>query len=233
MRRAIVSLGTGRKFGGGLDRLERTLDAVGATCDRLLFREYPDGCPTHQQVPYAFKPYLLTEARRRGYDAAIWVDAAVCVAKPLDSAWNIIEKDGHLVIGDGWNLGQWSTETALRSFGITREEAWEIQLILAGILGLNFHAERSQRFLAEWKAFADDGKTFPGPATFPAWLDRPKRTVDAHGVYGHRHDQTAASFLAFKYKMNLLPLSAKGPWVIYEPATDSPPAIFYLRGIPA
>lgn len=200
MKRIIISFGTQPSHRKGLARLHTSLYSVQATMDQWLFDTYPDGCPRHKDVPYGFKAWALQLARRTDYDMAIWLDSCVWANRPIDGAWDEIATVGHLVILDGWNCGQWSTDAALKSFNVTREQAWEIPLIMAGVLGLDFRNERSCRFLDEWERLSLDGVTFPGPWVFPEWEGRTIR-YDKRAIYGHRHDQAAASLLLHKLDM--------------------------------
>ncbi len=220
-KRMITCLGVGAGYPSLAKRLGRSLDAVGETADVRICTQYPDGCPTHDDHPFAFKAWLLWEAYRNRYDQAIWLDSQVCAQQPLAPLWEKIDTDGHFFIGDGWTVGQWCTDEALASMKLTREDAWDIQLIWAKVICLDFRHEKSVEFLTEWHRMSTDGVTFPGPVELRERPYDPK----ARMVYGHRHDQTAASVLVHRLGMNTTP--APG-WIELEPKDNT--AILGARG---
>ncbi len=213
MNRRIISLGVGHTYPDLLARLEKSLGAVGETATRRLCRDYPDGCPTLSEIPFGFKPWLFWEAYQQGCDQVLWLDSQVFTQRPLDPVWEKVGSDGHFFIGDAWNCGQFCSDAALEPLGITREEAWTIPQIWAKAVGLDFTHEKSIEFLAEWLRLSRDGVTFHGRAK------RRNRPYDpaARVVYGHRHDQTAASVLV--HRMELETTKPQG-WIDLEPVDN-------------
>jgi len=182
--RAIVNVAVGRWYPAGQNRLGRSLDAQGETAVRFFFPYFPDR--THQEVPYGFKPDAFIEARNEGYTQAIWIDSSCWLVRSLDTAWAQIDRDGYLLGAEGWTVGQWCNDRALQILGRTREEANRLTLVEGKMIGLDFTTEVGNEFLDRWRYYSDIG-VFNGD-----WSN-------------HRHDITAAGFIAADMGLTLTP----------------------------
>jgi hypothetical protein len=202
MTTCIVNVAIGAWHPRGQERLAASLDAVGFNGHRLFYRDtLPSGSPSHTDIPYAFKPHAVAEARRLGFEQVLWVDAAVWAIKDLSPVWAHIDQHGYLFFLNGFTTGQWCADAALGPLGITREESFSYPHMMACVMGFDFRNERTNRFLDEWIARANDGVTFVG-----AWRNDQQQVSSDTRVLGHRHDQTAASVIAHRMGMqNWLP----------------------------
>lgn len=181
----------------GQHRLSESLDSVRFLDDRLFWRDsVPQTSPPHNVIPYAFKPHAFLEARRQGYKSVLWVDSAVWAIKSLDPMFEYIEKEGYLLFRNGWSSGEWCSDAALKPLGITREESFAYPHLMACVMGLNFDDDKANAFLDEWVALANDGITFLGD-----WNNDKQQVSSDSRVLGHRHDQTAASIVAYRSGM--------------------------------
>ena len=199
--RAIVSVGTGH-YGEKLDRL---LSNIG-DAPSIYWKELPQTWPTHHQVPYGFKAYAINSA---SYNAStiLWCDSSIVPIKPLDSLFDLIEKQGYwfsenLPYGrldlPAHNCGEWCADTALAPLGIEREEAFRIPQIIATSFGLDLSNPRIKEFFDQFMRLARDETAFKGP-----WRNDDGQASKDSRVKGHRHDQTVLSVLAWRYGMNL------------------------------
>lgn len=205
MKRVVVNVANGRYAIGQRRLRSKLVDA-----DFLGWTDAaPPGSPTHEDTPYGFKPFALAEARRRGYDLALWADSSILPAGPLAELWAHIEREGYWFPNNGWNTGQWCADSALAPLGITREESFGIPHLAATAMGFNLHNVRTLEFVYLWLDYARDGRAFRGPLR----NDRGQASPDPR-VLGHRCDQTVASVLAWRLGMNF---------------TD-PPKFFAYRG---
>jgi len=198
MKRAVVCYGVGAWHPRGVARLVKSLSDVGEAAEPATWTEHPAGCPAHQDLPYAFKPWAMNYAMDMGFDQAIWVDASCWAIRPLWPLWQKITDDGYLLFLGGWTAGEWCTDAALEPLGVTREQALTIPAIHAGAIGLDFRNRMAREFLSEWMRLSLDGVTFPGP-----WSNKNNEASADPRVLGHRHDQTAASVLAARYGWTL------------------------------
>jgi len=181
-KRVIVNFSVGTEYLKGQQRLKESLKNE----ETLFFNDYDKiGSPSHYEVPYAFKLYAIYQALLQGYSSVLWLDSSIVAVKPLDKIWEIIETKGYFMEEAGHWLGRWTNDRALKNFGIDRETANNIPMYSAGLTGLDFSNQKAVDFFKDWFKFATDGETFKGD-----WKD-------------HRHDMSAASFLAWKYQFEL------------------------------
>jgi hypothetical protein len=201
--RILLNFSKDQWYPRGAARLAESLGRVkygGATW--FATDEQQIGCPTHQESPYAFKPAMFAKAADDGYDLALWCDAAIWACRPLEPVFDHIQTHGHMLFYNGM-VGNWSSDAALESFGINRDTAMGINEIIGCCIGLNLKHPRSQLFLKLWREKSMDGKTFPG-----SWHNNNQEVSKDPRVRGHRHDQTAASIIAWQLEME--------KWVAHE-----------------
>lgn len=188
MKRCVVSFADGA--GDYRQKMKRLEDSLKGNFDGdfLGFTSYEEiGCEPHQVIPYKFKPYAIKKAIDLGYDQILWCDSPVVAIKNIQPVFDHIEKHGYAFFDNpGHSLGKWTNQKALDYFGMTREEAMNVKMIMASCMG--FHISQSifdeaELFFKSYKALADS--LYPG-----SWAD-------------HRHDQTVASFLIEKMGLNI------------------------------
>jgi len=199
MKTCIINFASGGWYPEGQARLVESLRSVDFDGSTLIFSdERSIGSPTHQAAPYAFKPFALRHAYEMGYELVLWCDASVWAIKPLDGLFTYLAENTHLLFYN-CNTGNWSSDASLKSFGITREQAFEMPMLMGICMGWNMTSPLCQEFLRRWIVKATDGVTFPG-----SWTNKNKEVSEDPRVYGHRHDQTAASIIAHQLNMPLV-----------------------------
>lgn len=201
MNNCIISIGVGKWYPQGIDRLNRSLDLVGYSGRRFLLKNYPAFCPTTDEVRCGFKPFTMnyfvvgnnacSEGEFNGN--ILWVDSSFWAIRDPQPIFDIIQRDGYYLMRGGWSVGQWCADIALDPLQITREEAFKIPDIVGGCIGLNMSHEPARSFLYEWLEYAMDGVTFHQPR----WI-KDGFVSDDERVLGHRSDQTVASVLAHR-----------------------------------
>jgi hypothetical protein len=173
--------------------------------------------PTHQQIPYAFKACALKEAVSAGADLLLWCDASILPIRSLEPLWERIERDGYWFSKNGWNNREWCADSAYPDLfpdtpiSVARQINERIPHVVATAFGLNMKADNGREFLDEYYRLASETRAFCGP-----WINtaHPSATpmrqerwrYGACGpadVRGHRHDQTAASVIAWRLGMQL------------------------------
>ena len=207
-----LATATGR-YPAQLERLRESVRASGFTGDLLFWQPgaLPPGCPPHDESPFAFKPFAFAEARRRGNDLALWLDASCVVVRPLDEVFTEIAGTGYVVFANGQHrVGEWASDVALVELGLTRDQALRIPEINAAAIGFDLHHPAATRFLDEWIDRARAGVAFRGteaPILTRAghfdvkWNVRGRVSPDRR-VRGHRHDQTVAGVLTYRLGMS-------------------------------
>lgn len=224
MIRAVVNVATD-SWVQGQERLIRKLEELGENY-RTWTNRLPDNCPPHRSygdlaapsnrcVPYAFKAYALREASEI-CDVLIWADACILPLRSLDPIWEKIERDGYWFSKSGYLNYQWTAEEAYTDLfpGYALSDAIEVNNkldhVTATAFGINMMHPKGRAFLDEYFRLASETRAFCGPwqnSAAPTVKGRNTGRPAAHcgppDVLGHRHDQTAASVIAWRLGMEL------------------------------
>lgn len=227
MSRCVVNVAIGgrnqQKYIVGQERLRNQL--VGETL-RFYTNGYPIGCPEHKDIPYAFKAYALKEASNYA-TTLLWCDSSIVLGdRPLEELWEKIETDGYWISRNGWSNYEWTADSAYpylfpdeQSIELQREINSMVPHVIATAFGINTNSSAGNVFLHEYFRLAQT-KAFCGPITnsnFPGAKysgDLSKcAPCGPADVRGHRHDQTAASVIAWRLGMKL---SDSPEWFAYR-----------------
>jgi hypothetical protein len=206
MKKCIINFSNG-KFTKAQKRLKTSIIKSNFDGDILFWtNELPPNSPNQEESPWAFKVFAFLEAKKRGYDLALWLDSSAIVIKPLTKIFKIIKNRGYYLFSENFSkVGEWSSDIALNNFNITREKAFQINEVYAYCLGLNFRNKEALSLLNEWHKKAIDGTTFRGLGreySYKDSLNNDKNIISEDSrVKGHRHDQTALSIIS--HKLNL------------------------------
>lgn len=221
----IISCGVGGWYPYGVKRLEHSLQQVGWAGDALLYvNEYPPGCPTHAEVPYAFKVKSFHAAIQKGHRYILWCDSSVWAVKNPEPIFSILQNQGYYIWDSGHWCDTWVNDKTLKAFGVTRQEAHSIRMLSANIMGFDAYSSIAMDFLKKWNWAMDQG-LFVGH-----WTRLPGDTEE-NPYLGHRHDQSSASIIAHQLKMNLDPIGVNCQYAQEDPARMSPTISLTLRGM--
>lgn len=200
---AIVNFSKGQWYPRGQARLARTLDEVGFTGHRAFYVDEAElGCPSHAEAPYAFKAAALIEASKKSR-YVLWVDSAAWAHRNPGPVFSTIARRGHLFQMTAWT-GNWTNDKTLEYFGVSRDEAMTIPMIMACVIGLDTQRQECREFLRQWDRLARTTDLFRG-----AWQNDQKTESQDFRCYGHRHDQSVASLLL--HKMECFTIEARIP----------------------
>ncbi len=153
------------------------------------------GSPRHQVNPYAFKLYAIEAVRKEGFEIVLWCDSILRLVRPLETIIPEVEQVGVYLAQDGWKVGMFANDKALRYFGVTRDEAMEIPAIWACFMGFDFKNPVTQEFMRRWKKASDDG-IFAG-----CYHNNDRTESEDPRCKGHRHDQTCAELICHQMKI--------------------------------
>lgn len=157
----------------------------GTTYASGTISEYTSDCP------YTLKAAAFHYVSRvMGYDTILWLDCSVYAIKPIEPVFDIIARDGHYFWRSGWSLGHTCKEEALRYFGITRDQAFDIQDCSTSMFGLKLSNPDSDIFLNAWLRSARD-RMFHGSRDQIAAGDVSQKIH----FFAHRQDQSCATAL--------------------------------------
>ncbi|MFH1717514.1 MAG: hypothetical protein ABIF19_09210 [Planctomycetota bacterium] len=195
----ILNYATGR-FRRGQDRLRDECLEQRYKGDFYLVNEDHEDfsrIPTHAQIPYGFKPAMMKLAQGRGYRYLLWCDSSIVPVAPLKRAFDIIRENGYMFLLCGHNCGVWCSDAALKTLGITREDAFDIPQIIGGCQGLDLNNELARDYLDRWYDLSRDGISFHGSHT-----NENHQVSTDDRVKGSRHDQVAGSVIAHQLGMD-------------------------------
>lgn len=188
-KRCIISFATGR-YNTVLDRQVESLMSLEGV-DLLGYRDsYPEGCPTHQEIPYAFKSFMLKKAIDLGYKTILWMDSAVWMQHDLTPLFEQIERDGYLIFRNGWTQANWSTDAQLAAFNLTRDEAESMPHPMACVIGFHINDETIEWIHDYINAY---------PLFVGEWNNANNVCSNDSRCLGSRHDQTILGFIANQY----------------------------------
>lgn len=201
LKTCVINFASGSWYPMGQIRLRESLQEVGFTGDVITWRaetEISPDTPLHRDCPYGFKPYALKWAVDQGYELVLWVDASVWAIRNVQPMFDHIEKRGWLLF---YNCiaGNWTSDACLAQFGVTRDQAMQVNMLMGICMGWDMRQPKCQNFLERWLAKSRDGVSFPG-----SWTNTRHEVSADPRVYGHRHDQSVASILAHQLDMNLV-----------------------------
>lgn len=215
MRRTIVSVATGDHYGKAQDRLRRALNGIDPDSQLLFWKDLPAEWPTHDAKPYAFKAYALSEAWRAGADLVLWCDSIMFPVRSLEPLWEKIEREGYWLALNGWTNYEWTADSAYKdlfpgnSIDYARVINKGFPQMVGTAFGLNLRSDIGKKFFDEYYRLASETDCFCGP-----WSNTNNPKAHPQGpsrmgpcgpgdVLGHRHDQTAASVIAWRLGMKL------------------------------
>lgn len=210
MRKCIVTFADDAGYyRQGVERMKESLKAVGFDGDILAFESVDDFkqsaqghlCPPHSIVPYAFKSWALMEARNRGYDLILWMDAPVIAVKSLDSIFEHIEKEGYVFFDNiGFSIADYTSDICLAHYGMSRRKAANRKMIMSCCFGLNLKDREAMDFLYALH--------FPSILNWPVlkgdWNNDNLQVSTDPECKGHRHDQSIASIIIANNDLNIL-----------------------------
>ncbi len=189
-------------YSRGIARIRDGLRRTGYRGGFLAWdQRYPAGAPSGGEAFCGFKPFCFAEAQSQGYRLVLWMDAGIRIRGRLDPLFESIERRGYLFFPERHSVGEYCKDEALGPLGITRDESFAIPCCWSAVVGLDLGSPKAVEFLRQWQERATDGVTFPGPKWSGVHGWPPNASADPR-VKGHRHDQTAASAIAYRLGMN-------------------------------
>lgn len=211
MKIAIVTYSDDKeRYRKGQQRQQESLKAVGFTGDYYHFHSFEEiGSPTHEQVPYAFKPYAIQKVRAMGYDIVLWMDSPVYATKSLDTLFAAIESKRVLLFDNiGYSIGDYTSDQCLKLLGMGREESFNHPMIMACVMGFDFRSVKANAFFNSYFDWTKTKGAYEGD-----WFNYDQQVSTDKRVHGHRHDQSVASIVAVR--MNVKPIIPHHSFLAY------------------
>jgi len=188
------------RYEWGQENLRKSFETFDPDIPFFALKRYEEfNSLTHAECPYGFKVAAVEHIRKLGYDVIIWIDSSLRLIKSIKPLIQEISKVGVYLQGDAWKCGEWSNDSSLSYFNISRDDAMQIQNIHAIMIGFDFRHSDTMPFFLRWKQCADDG-IFRGSKT----NDKNTESKDPR-CKGHRWDQTCLELVANELKITYSP----------------------------
>lgn len=160
--------------------------------DVRIYKEFPEWCRLHSEVPYAFKYDLIKKAIEDGYKRIFWLDSIMRLIPGKNISQLLDESPTGIVAFHnlGHDLEKYINNTAIRNLGIENLEG--LKQTWGGAL------------------FFDFTKDIPNKV-FNDLMDQIKKgsfnddNTQRENFIAHRHDQAVISYLLHTYEVELLP----------------------------
>jgi hypothetical protein len=186
----VVNFANGGWYSKGQTRLEQSL--IPFNHSFVQFNEYSQiNCESHNLNPYSFKIYSILKARDMGYKRILWMDCSAWAIKSLYEIDKMIDNDGYFFEKGGEAIGNWTNDYTMNYFHKNRDDLMKVRIIIAGVCGFNFENEKAVKIFNEWKMACDNG-CFKG-----SWNNKDLSESNDIRCYGHRHDLSCLSILAW------------------------------------
>lgn len=221
----IINAGVGGWYKAGSERLERSLIYNGYAGDMMFWRdEYPPGCPSHNDNPYAIKIYAFKEAFNRGYKVVCWLDCSFWAIKNPHPIFDIISEKGNFAFRSGYNCAQTCSDALLSAVDVSRDEAEQIPETATGIVGINIDNPEGRMVFDLWSAYCDAG-LFKNSRTHSL-----NDSHDPRFLFG-RQDQSAYSMALHKAGVKFLYEDFVSYYDHSNPLKNSEKAYFFIGGL--
>lgn len=155
-------------------------------CDYYCFNNFSEiESPSHEAIPYAFKPYAIQKIKNLGYSKILWADSPVYPIKEINNVLNELNNNGILLIDNvGWSISSYTNINCLNILGMDLETANKAPMVMACFMAFDFENELTCKIFNEYLNHVNTG------AYNGEWSN-------------HRHDQSVISILAFQNNIKL------------------------------
>lgn len=230
IKAAVVNVATGPHYIKGQERLQKSVTKHNKGVCNLGWTDIlPDGCPDHAARPYAFKAYALKWAADQGVKRLLWADSSILCLGSLEPIWEHCAQHGVWMSRNGYTNYEWTADSAYpalfqaivnaEDLSCARKVNRGIEHVVATAMGIDLEHRDGRQFLKEYYRLASQTTAFVGP-----WTNRIGTSTDSRigecgpaDVFGHRHDQTAASVIAWRLN---IPLTNPPYFFSYPPSQD-------------
>ena len=162
-RITICTIGLGGWYDRGVCRLVEQFHAVSPGIEIMAWiNTLPPGAQQFGKndiTAYAAKPFALLHAAETS-DIVIWLDSAFVPIAHIRPLIDYTIQTGYYFCRNGFRVGQWAGDWILRYFGVTRDQALEIEERSGYALALDVRNQVCKDFLIGW---AGAVPVMPGP----------------------------------------------------------------------
>jgi hypothetical protein len=171
-------------------------------------------CPPHSTHPYAFKSFIIQEARDMGYEKVLWADCSCVFLKDVEPYWNLASEIGIVTLDNpGCPEATWTADDCLEHIGCDPEFAKTFFEIDAFMMIFDFSSVTLDPDIS--KVFNTEKPI--SHIIFDKYFEHSRDGICLKGARGsnrpdfkaHRHDQSIISY--FIKANNVHPLNY-GAW---------------------
>lgn len=183
-------------------RQKESLESIGFPMENYFqFRTFGEiESPSHEEIPYAFKPYAIQKIKDKGFKNVLWFDSPIYAVKSIDTLVEYININGFIFFDNiGYTIGDYTSDNCLNNFNMTRKESFKKPMIMACLMGFNFDNELSKKLFNEYFESTKVKGNYEG-----SWTNELNQVSTDNRVKGHRHDQSVMSLILAKYKIKPL-----------------------------
>jgi len=163
----------------------------------------PPDCPPDKENPQAFKIYAMREAIRRGYNSLLWCDASIQFVRSPEIVFKKVEEQGYYFLRTAYNVGECTTDHALKNCGLTRKQAFEIPLVMSGFWGVDIRQSVGCRIVDWMHERSLDGSYVTGTWGPHGTLGPKAKGPYPEGVLCYRHNGPMLSVIVHRLKLNV------------------------------
>ena len=212
MTKTVVSFADGNgNYLKQLARLEISLRQTGFKGNFKGINDYAHiGSKLHNDVPYQFKPCAIAKAKKEFGDLVLWCDSPVYAKKNIEPIFDYIKENGFLFFDNiGYSVGDYTSDQCLAHFGVSRNDAFQIPMVMACVMGFDFTNQKACEIFDEYYKLGIEEVTYKG-----SWSNINCEVSSDLRCKGHRHDQSVISLILHKHGIN--PLHAQSTFFAYE-----------------
>jgi len=194
---AFCSSAFGKQYVPMLDRLIESINKIHPNAKQFIYRDrLPKNSKPHygnDGSMYGFKIHAIQEALDAGYKKIVWLDSASILVNDIRRVFQYCKTHGIVASNDASFIWTNCNDSALKHFGITREEAKEkgLKFAAGSFYALDFDEPLCRQVFETWKESERLGLF--GKST--------DRWEDSGGPSGHRHDETCFGLSLWKHNL--------------------------------
>lgn len=160
-------------------------------------------CPPHSTHPYAFKSYIIQEARDMGYEKIMWADSSCVFLKDAEPYWHLASEIGVVTLDNpGCPEATWTADDCLEHMGCDPEFAKTFFEIDAYMIIFDFTS----------LAVNHPDSNLISHTIFNKYFEHSRDGICLIGAKGstrpdfkaHRHDQSIISYFIKAYNVHPL-----------------------------
>jgi len=189
--RAIVNVSTGDFYQSQQARMVDSFNPLSLSSvfniEIFTWKDFPSMGKSHDESPYGFKVHAIRKAYELGYATVLWLDSPTyCVAEDITPIFEKIEEHGYYAMSHHDPLENWVGDTALKRFGMTREQLKGFHLPSGSCYGFDLSQAWVRRLFDQFCQLEEEG-------LFKSEVIGPDKW--------HRHDEAILALLLMQYNL--------------------------------